>query len=231
MGRDDAALEHAVGYSTGPQSSVFLEPDLKPIRDLKVIVNDILVRTPPSPPSTLCVASGGGGRVWLADALPCACVPFQPRAKLALTMLVNLSDNSAVLDSLIGDAVFHKLLISRIVSQGHPNADQASMLLVNMTKSDSFSGKLVDLPALDGAEGGAVSVLDQLMDCFVKGTNPEANYDFLAYIFADVSRLPAGRAYFIKKRDYDGVIPICKLTVFTEHKSLIRRKGVASTIK
>jgi len=146
-------------------------------------------------------------------------------------MLVNLSSSSAVLDSLIGDTVFHGLLISKIVSQGCSNADQASMLLANMTKSDSFSEKLIDLPALDGAKGGAVSVLDQLMDCFVKGTNPEASYDFLAYVFADVSRLPAGRAYFTKRRDYDGVIPICKLTVFTEHKSLIKRKGVASTIK
>ncbi|KAI5848169.1 DNA-binding protein HGH1 [Tricharina praecox] len=190
------ALEHAVGYSAGSQSSVFLEPALKPIRDLKVIVNDI-----------------------------------PPRAKHALTILVNLSDKSAVLESLISDALFHPLLISKIVSQSYTNADQASMLLANMTKSDSFSKKLIDLPALEGAEGGAASVLDQLMDCFVKGTNPEANYDFLAYVFADVSRLPAGRDYFTKKRDYDGVIPICKLTVFTEHKSLIRRKGVASTIK
>jgi len=47
MGRNDAALEYAVGYSTGPQSTVFLEPDLKPIRDLKVIVNDIPVRASP----------------------------------------------------------------------------------------------------------------------------------------------------------------------------------------
>lgn len=216
-----AALEHAVGYSAGSQSSVFLEPALKPIRDLKVIVNDIPVRS--SLPYLRCVLGG-----WLLIAV---LVCLQPRAKHALTILVNLSDKSAVLESLISDALFHPLLISKIVSQSYTNADQASMLLANMTKSDSFSKKLIDLPALEGAEGGAASVLDQLMDCFVKGTNPEANYDFLAYVFADVSRLPAGRDYFTKKRDYDGVIPICKLTVFTEHKSLIRRKGVASTIK
>jgi hypothetical protein len=39
------ALEGAVGYSTGPQSNVFLTQDLKPIRDLKIIVNDIPVRS------------------------------------------------------------------------------------------------------------------------------------------------------------------------------------------
>jgi hypothetical protein len=41
---ESAALEHAAGYSQGPQSDVFLTPDLKPVRDMKVIVNDIPVR-------------------------------------------------------------------------------------------------------------------------------------------------------------------------------------------
>ena len=77
--------------------------------------------------------------------------------------------------------------------------------------------------------------MGQLIDCFDKGAekglNEEANYDFLSYVFADLSRLPADRAYFVTKRDNDGVVPISKLVVFTEHKSLVRRKGVASIIK
>lgn len=73
------------------------------------------------------------------------------------------------------------------------------------------------------------------MDCFVKGAdgsfNKDADYDYLAYLFADISKHAEGRKYFVTKQQYDNVIPITKLTVFTEHKSDIRRKGVASTIK
>lgn len=39
------------------------------------------------------------------------------------------------------------------------------------------------------------------------------------------------RQYFVRPQGYDGVIPLTKLKVFTEHKSDVRRKGVASTIK
>ena len=73
------------------------------------------------------------------------------------------------------------------------------------------------------------------MDCFVKGAagslNPAANYDYLSYLFADISQHAAGRRYFVSRQAYDSVIPITKLTVFTEHSSHIRRAGIARTIK
>lgn len=194
------ALEAALGYSTGLQSEVFLAHGSKPIRDLKIIVNDI--------PS---------------------------RAKLALTILINLCDKSQVLENLETDDTFLELLLAKITDKSYPNADLASMLLANMTKSDKL-GRLVELKrAVPEGVSGSEYAMDQLMDCFVKGAgkelNAEANYDFLSYVFADLSRLPAGRQYFITKRGYDDVIPISKLVVFTEHTSNIRRKGVASTIK
>lgn len=76
-------------------------------------------------------------------------------------------------------------------------------------------------------------VIDCLMDCFVKGSdrsfNKFANFDYLAYFFADLSRFKQGRDYFITLEN-DGY-PITKLLVFTEIESNIRRSGVASTIK
>lgn len=81
---------------------------------------------------------------------------------------------------------------------------------------------------------------DQLMDCFIKGdqgllndksTGAENNYDYLAYLFADISSHKEGRDYFTTQQAYDGVIPISKLVVFTEHPSNVRRSGVASTFK
>lgn len=61
--------------------------------------------------------------------------------------------------------------------------------------------------------------------------NKEADYDYLSYFFADLAKHPEGRTYFLTPQVYDGVVPLTKITVFTEHKSDIRRKGVASTIK
>lgn len=85
------------------------------------------------------------------------------------------------------------------------------------------------------AVSSSANAIDQLMDCFVKGAegalNKNANFDYLSYLFADLSKFEEGRAYFTSKQAYDDVVPVTKLTVFTEHASAIRRKGVASTIK
>ncbi|KAL7266197.1 Protein hgh1 [Rhizina undulata] len=196
------ALDHLVGYTMGPQSSVFKSDGLKPIKNLKVIVNDIA-----------------------------------PRAKNALTMLVNLSDDKAVLEELAMDDAFLELLLSKITDPEYPNADLVAMLLANLAKSDDIQRILYLKRAVPtkGNVSTSSNAMDQLMDCFVKGVekglNKEADFDFLAYFFADISRLSQGRKYFITKQPYDGVIPISKIIVFTEHKSVIRRKGVASTIK
>lgn len=109
------------------------------------------------------------------------------------------------------------------------------MLLANLVKSQ----RLEKLHSLKRKAPESVSTsknaLDQLMDCFVKGAegglNKNASFDYLSYLFADLSQSEQGRIYFTTRQEYDGVVPITKLTVFTEHKSDIRRKGVASTIK
>lgn len=109
------------------------------------------------------------------------------------------------------------------------------MLLANLVKSD----KLPDLLTIKRPTPESVSTsknaIDQIMDCFVKGAegslNKDANYDYLSYVFADLSQTERGRAYLLERQDYDGVVPITKLTVFTEHSSNVRRKGVASTLK
>lgn len=109
------------------------------------------------------------------------------------------------------------------------------MLLANLIKSDHLQS--LHTLKRKAPEGVSTSenAIDQLMDCFVKGAegglNKHADYDYLSYVFADLSQTEQGRTYFTTRQEYDGVVPITKLTVFTEHKSDIRRKGVASTIK
>lgn len=109
------------------------------------------------------------------------------------------------------------------------------MLLANLIKSENLQRLFTVKRQAPKSVSTSENAIDQIMDCFVKGAegalNKHANYDYLSYLFADLSQTEKGRAYFLERQDYDGVVPITKLTVFTEHSSDIRRKGVASTLK
>jgi hypothetical protein len=109
------------------------------------------------------------------------------------------------------------------------------MLFANLAKWDDLKRLLIlNRPAPKELSSNHLAI-DQLMELFVRGAdgtyNKSANFDYLSYLFADIAKHPEGREYFITKQSYDFVIPLTKLTVFTEHHSPIRRKGVASTIK
>lgn len=116
-----------------------------------------------------------------------------------------------------------------------PNANLLAMLLANLVKHDSLKSTLQRKQPAPEALSYDESVLNQLMDLFVKGQegsyNKAADFDYLAYVFADLAKHADVRHYFLKPQTYDGVVPLSKLKVFTEHASDIRRKGVASTIK
>lgn len=109
------------------------------------------------------------------------------------------------------------------------------MLLANLAKSDTLKRIITLKRAATKPLSDSQYAMDQLMDCFVKGAegkiNPAADFDYLSYLFADLSKFKEGRSYFTTRQSYDSVVPITKLTVFTEHRSHVRRKGVASTIK
>lgn len=116
-----------------------------------------------------------------------------------------------------------------------PNANVIAILLANMAKWDDLKRILSLKRPASKALGSSPLAVDQLLDLFVKGAdgayNKDADFDYLAYLFADIAKHAEGRKYFTTRQSYDDVIPLTKLTVFTEHKSTIRRKGVASTIK
>lgn len=111
------------------------------------------------------------------------------------------------------------------------------MLLANLTKHDALTTLITtSYPSLtDLSPTNTTLGISLLLDLFVKGSsgayNKNANFDYLSYVFADLSKHSAGRLYFLERQTYDSIIPLSKLVVFTEHSSAIRRKGVASTIK
>lgn len=109
------------------------------------------------------------------------------------------------------------------------------MLLANLAKWDSLKTIIERKQPPPETLGSDELVLNQLMDLFVKGAdgsfNKHADYDYLAYVFADLAKHKEIREHFVRRQDYDSAVPLTKIRVFTEHKSDVRRKGVASTIK
>ncbi|EQL01762.1 hypothetical protein G6O67_000572 [Ophiocordyceps sinensis] len=156
-------------------------------------------------------------------------------AEHVLTLLVNLSADPEVLEELTKDEKFLELVFSYIVNPEEPNANSLAMLLANLAKWNGFESVLQRRQQAPSELGSDDRVLNQLLDLFVKGQdgsyNKNADFDYLAYVFADLAKHAEVRQYFVDPQSYDGVIPLTKLKVFTEHKSEVRRKGVASTIK
>lgn len=65
------------------------------------------------------------------------------------------------------------------------------MLLANLAKSDSIFRLLTLKRSLPPASlTTSPLAIDQLMDCFVKENyNKHADYDYLAYLFADLAKV------------------------------------------
>jgi len=109
------------------------------------------------------------------------------------------------------------------------------MLLANLAKCDDLKSLSTRKQPAPSALSSDDLILNQLMDLFVKGANgsynKHADFDYLAYLIADLAKHPEIRQYFVTPQSYDGVVPLSKIKVFTEHKSDVRRKGVASAIK
>ncbi|KAF2871838.1 DNA-binding protein-like protein HGH1 [Massariosphaeria phaeospora] len=161
---------------------------------------------------------------------------YAPIAKHALTILINISHDAEVLKSLARDDAFLETLLSRITIAKEQNANEIAMLLANMAKDDSLQRVLELKRDIPKAVSTSTWAMDQLLDCFVKGAegsyNKDADFDYLAYFFADLGKFPKGREYLTSPQPHDAnVIPLTKLQVFTSHRSHIRRLGVASTIK
>lgn len=110
-----------------------------------------------------------------------------------------------------------------------------AMLLANLVKWDGLRSILRRKQSPPPELGSSDIVLDQLVDLFVKGQdrlyNKNADFDYLAYAFADLAKHAEVRNHILQPQAYDGVVPLSKIKVFTEHKSHIRREGVASVLK
>lgn len=200
------ALENVVPFANNEHSYLFKADNYTPISDLKTLSKDKTERT----------------------------------AQLSFSCLINLCDDKDILDTLASDASYVRYVATCVVQPNQYNADLCCMLLTNLAKvgtmAEVFSWT-VDTSAWDSQSNPFKSnkLIDCLVDCFVLGSdrklNKFANFDFLAFFFADVSKFLQGRKYFTTRQEYDGLVPLSKLIPFTECESTFRRTGVASTIK
>lgn len=202
------ALDNLVGFSTGTNAVIFKYDNYRALEDLRILAKDT----------------------------------SKTIVQQAVTILANLCSDRIMRKLIADDTDFLEYLSWKICDINNTSADIMCILLSNLAKENNvtsifnFTKKDSDGIPLDRTVFKSSKVIDCLMDCFVKGydrkLNRFANFDYLAYFFADVSRFLKGREYFIHKQDYDGVVPISKLLVFTEdYNSKTRREGVASTIK
>ncbi|CAB4411873.1 unnamed protein product [Rhizophagus irregularis] len=154
----------------------------------------------------------------------------------AYKALVNLTSDDEIRKEM-NDENFLKYLMTTITNREAILADIACMLLSNITKNELICVKILSLNVQPIQYlSNSTRAMDQLVDVFVKGLNrkynKEAEFHFLASVFANVSMIPQGRRdFFLSSASYDNVAPISKLIIFTEHSNIIRRGGVISCIK
>ncbi|GAB5587112.1 Protein hgh1 [Umbelopsis nana] len=153
----------------------------------------------------------------------------------ALKALINLSGDPRVHPDLDDDK-FIKHICLLITIPKSVLADVACMLLSNMTKYEPICVKLIDgtVAALPGLSE-STRMMDHLVEVFHKGVgknyNPQAEFHFLASVFANASAIRHGRVYFIEPAKHDNLAPITKVQIFSEDKNVIRRGGCISSMK
>ncbi|GAA5877287.1 hypothetical protein JCM16303_006229 [Sporobolomyces ruberrimus] len=127
------------------------------------------------------------------------------------------------------DSVSLQILRLRVPFSVAPSPSSSSS---TATKEDEHVEKVARTSHTSEDE---ILALDLLLEVHLKGEgkkyNPNANYDFLASVFANISLFPQGRNFLLAAPDASVEPPLSKLISFTEHPSPIRRGGVASTIK
>lgn len=228
-----AAAQHLVGYSAIPQhqTTLFKRNQLEPLKDLKLLIRDYAQISHDALTILINLTSSGDKETleyfsrdekFVEEVLKKVIDDItEPNADLCCGLLSNLVKDDELAKRL--------LKAERIV----PPSTKVKVKLKTNDKGEVEATKTEQAVSMQIST--SKRVLDQLMDVFVKGANkslnPKANYDYLAYVFADLSKFENGRRYLLERQKYDGVVPITKLVVFTEHGSLERRKGIASTIK
>ncbi|KAI9209911.1 uncharacterized protein BJ171DRAFT_594922 [Polychytrium aggregatum] len=163
----------------------------------------------------------------------------------ALRALINLSADTDILNVLNSDGFIYHVILQILLPKSLL-ADLYCMLLNNLSKYTPITLKLVpednyNNPVAKSTDDNSdapkkrTHQLDNLLEVFVRGEskkfNPDAEYHFLAGVFANIASTRVGMVYFQGRSNVDQQLRLSKITAYTEHPNIIRRGGCVSTVK
>ena len=99
----------------------------------------------------------------------------------------------------------------------YANADELASLLANIAKSSSLE-RLISLerskvPSLSPSPLAVTQLVGLFNRGASKGYNTDTRYDYLAYLFADLAKVPAGYPSYSKSALTHDVVPsVCKIS-------------------
>ena len=227
------AAQHLVGYSAIPQcqTSIFKRNQLEPLKDLKLLIRDYQQISHDAFTMLINLTGCGDKEILQCYSRDEQFVEEVFKKTIDDVTEANADQCCALLANLVKDDGLAQRLLK--AERNLPPSTKVKVKLKTNERGEVEATKSQEAVSL--RISASKNVVDQLMDVFVKGANnslnPKANYDYLSYVFADLSKFENGRKYLLERQQYDEVVPITKLVVFTEHGSLTRRKGIASTIK
>ncbi|TFK69306.1 DUF383-domain-containing protein [Pluteus cervinus] len=153
-------------------------------------------------------------------------------ADLASMLLSNLTASSVACSALL-ELKVKIMLVSNFPNGYYPTQSRCGSCAAPVPYPTGDSRDVLSLPLLVDAfvQGAQFSESDDPEKRLRKG-----NLHFLASVFANLTMSPMGRTFFLtpfssEVSDQPAEYPLSKLVSFTEHKDVIRRGGVASTIK
>ena len=227
------AAQHLVGYSARAQyqTSIFKRNQLEPLKDLKLLIRDYPQISHDAFTMLINLTGCGDKEILQCYSRDEQFVEEVFKKTIDDVIEANADQCCALLANLVKDDELAQRLLK--AERNLPPSTKVKVKLKTNERGEVEATKSQEAVSL--RISASKNVVDQLMDVFVKGANnslnPKANYDYLSYVFADLSKFENGRKYLLERQQYDEVVPITKLVVFTEHGSLTRRKGIASTIK
>jgi hypothetical protein len=137
--------------------------------------------------------------------------------------VLNASADAALTESIITLGAVPRML-QLAADPEWKEADKLCMTLSNITRTEA--GSVAVLRAL--TEETASVTLYQLVDIFGRiGYNKNANYDYLATVFSNISQLHTARLLFLDREKC--IIP--RLLPYTQSESLTRRGGVVGLLR
>ena len=151
--------------------------------------------------------------------------------KQAHNALVNLSSEDSFAEKLAQELTFIPHLLKTVVNQSSPFAQEACMILSNLTRNKAGAERVLAILQNDNETLNHTAIgMNKLVEAFcLQGYNKKnSSLDFVGPLLSNLTQLSEARR-FVLDRDH---CVIQRLLPFTQYKkSQFRRRGVVTALK